>query len=93
MGVLRRRLMLSAWRDREAEAIRIGSRTRTHYLIAGLFSLLTLDSISTASDRLRFWNLTGFTINELHRAPAGTTEWGPTSAKTIPMVPSTPMSG
>ena len=31
---------------------------------------------SVAAERLRFWNLTAFTITELRLAPAGTTAWG-----------------
>ena len=46
-------------------------------LIALVFSLLALSIAATAGERLRFWNLTGSTIKELHLAPTGTTEWGP----------------
>ena len=46
-------------------------------LIALVFSLLALSIAATAAERLRFWNLTGSTIKELHLAPTGTTEWGP----------------
>jgi hypothetical protein len=45
--------------------------------IAVAFSLLTLSIAATAAERLKFWNLTGSTIKELHLAPTGTTEWGP----------------
>jgi hypothetical protein len=45
--------------------------------IAVAFSLLTLSIAATAAERLRFWNLTGSTIKELHLAPTGTTQWGP----------------
>jgi hypothetical protein len=46
-------------------------------LIALVFSLLALSIAATAAERLKFWNLTGSTIKELHLAPTGTTEWGP----------------
>jgi hypothetical protein len=46
-------------------------------LIAVVVYLLTLSIAATAAERLRFWNLTGFTIKELHLAPTGTTQWGP----------------
>jgi hypothetical protein len=45
--------------------------------IALVFSLLALSIAVTAAERLKFWNLTGSTIRELHLAPTGTTEWGP----------------
>src|SRR5215831_4224101 len=54
------------------------------YLIPVLFSLLALSSAATAAERLRFWNLTNFTIKELHLAPAGTTDWGPDQCKNDP---------
>lgn len=76
--------MLSAWCTRHAKAVRTGSREPTHYVIAALFSLLTLDATSNASERLRFWNLTGFTINQLRLAPAGTTNWGPNQCRNDP---------
>jgi hypothetical protein len=43
-------------------------------LTAVLFSLLKLNLAVTASERLRFWNLTAFTIKELHLAPSGTAD-------------------
>ena len=48
------------------------------------FSLLALNSAATAAERLRFWNLTGFTIKELHLAPTGTVDWGPDQCKNDP---------
>jgi hypothetical protein len=54
------------------------------YLIPMLFSLLALSSATIAAERLRFWNLTGFTIKELHLAPTGTTDWGPDQCKNDP---------
>jgi len=54
------------------------------YLVPVLFSLLALSSVATAAERLRFWNLTGFAIKELHLAPTGTTDWGPDQCKNDP---------
>ena len=54
------------------------------YLIPVLLSLLALSSAATAAERLRFWNLTGFTIKEFHLAPLGTTDWGPDQCKNDP---------
>ena len=54
------------------------------YLIPVLFSLLALSSAATAAERLRFWNLTGFTIKELHLAPTGTPDWGSDQCKNDP---------
>jgi hypothetical protein len=54
------------------------------YLIAVVFLLLVLSSAATAAERLRFWNLTGSTIKELHLAPAGTTNWGPDQCENDP---------
>jgi len=62
------------------------------HLIVVLFSLLAVSSAATAAERLKFWNLTGFTITELHLAPTGTTDWGPNQCKNIPMAPSTRMN-
>ena len=55
-----------------------------HHLIVVLFSLLAVSSAATAAERLRFWNLTGFTIKELQLAPTGTTDWGPDQCKNDP---------
>jgi hypothetical protein len=54
------------------------------YLTTVLFSLLALSSAATPAERLRFWNLTGFTIKELHLAPTGTTDWGFDQCKNDP---------
>jgi hypothetical protein len=54
------------------------------HLIPVLFSLLVLSAGATAAERMRFWNLTGFTIKELHLAPTGTTDWGPDQCKNDP---------
>jgi hypothetical protein len=55
-----------------------------HHLIVVLFSLLAVSSAATAAERLKFSNLTGFTITELHLAPTGTTDWGPNQCKNDP---------
>jgi hypothetical protein len=54
------------------------------YLFPMLFLLLAVSSAATAAERLRFWNLTGSTIKELHLAPTGTTDWGPDQCKNDP---------
>jgi hypothetical protein len=54
------------------------------YLTLVLFSLLVLNPGATAAERLRFWNLTGFSIKELHLAPTGTMHWGPDQCKNDP---------
>ena len=38
--------------------------------------LLTAISVADAAQRLKFWNLTINTIDELYLAPAGTDKWG-----------------
>jgi len=52
-------------------------------LLAGLTCAAMLGVIaqSSAADRLRFWNLTTVTIQELYMAPAGTTTWGANQCK------------
>jgi hypothetical protein len=52
--------------------------------IALLLSLLAVSLTATAAERLRFWNLTAFTIKELHLAPAGTRDWGPDQCRNDP---------
>jgi hypothetical protein len=59
-------------------------KARRNELIAVLFALLALCLAATATERLRFWNLTGFTIKELHLAPAGTMDWGPDQCRNDP---------
>jgi hypothetical protein len=54
------------------------------YLILVIFLLVALNFAATAAERLRFWNLTGFMITELHLAPTGTTDWGPDQCKNDP---------
>jgi hypothetical protein len=51
---------------------------------AVLLSLLAMSLAATAAERLRFWNLTDFSIKELHLAPAGTTDWGPDQCRNDP---------
>jgi hypothetical protein len=53
-------------------------------VIIVLFSLLAMCLASTAAERLKFWNLTGFTIKELHLAPVGSADWGPDQCKNDP---------
>jgi hypothetical protein len=53
-------------------------------VFAVLLSLLAMSLNATAAERLRFWNLTGSTIKELHLAPAGTTDWGPNQCTNDP---------
>ncbi|HUN47127.1 MAG TPA: hypothetical protein VMU85_11420 [Stellaceae bacterium] len=52
-------------------------------LVAALAGVALVASIgeSSAADRMRFWNLTTVTIQELYMAPAGTTSWGPNQCK------------
>ena len=59
-------------------------RVRQNKSIAVLIALLALCLAATAAERLKFWNLTGFTIKELHLAPAGTMDWGPDQCRNDP---------
>jgi hypothetical protein len=52
--------------------------------IAAVFALFSLCSTGTAAERLRFWNLTSSTIQEMRLAPAGTANWGPDQCKNDP---------
>ena len=52
--------------------------------VAVVLSLLALSIVATGAERLKFWNLTGSTIKELHLAPTGTTEWGPDQCRNDP---------
>src|SRR5215467_13852585 len=63
----------NSWRGRHASCV-----------ITALFSLLALCLTATAAERLKFWNLTGFTIKELYLAPAGTVDWGPDQCRNDP---------
>ena len=46
------------------------------HAVAIIFVLIAANLAAVAAERLKFWNLTGFTIKELHLAPAGTEDWG-----------------
>ena len=59
--------------------IRLG-KLRLVGLLAGAAIVATVAD-SSAADRMRFWNLTTVTIQELYLAPAGTTSWGPNQCK------------
>lgn len=50
---------------------------RNTAVLAGLvcLAMLAVVASSRAADRMRFWNLTTVTIQELYMAPAGTTTW------------------
>ena len=50
-------------------------RMRVWLLIGSLAMAVALDA--SAAERMKFWNLTSVTLNELSLAPAGTTDWGP----------------
>jgi hypothetical protein len=52
----------------------ISMPVRNTALAATLALILTLVA-GHAAERLRFWNLTTVTIQELYLAPAGTTQW------------------
>ena len=56
----------------------------TRCVITAFFPLLAICLVAAAAEHLRFWNLTGFTIKELHLAPAGTTDWGPDQCRNDP---------
>jgi hypothetical protein len=50
----------------------------------GFIALALLLSVAGSvfgAERLRFWNLTGVTLNELYLAPAGTTQWSANQCK------------
>ena len=49
-----------------------------------LFSLLVFCSAAVSAERLKFWNLTSFTIKELRLAPAGSADWGPDQCRNDP---------
>src|SRR5258708_23781921 len=54
-------------------------RTRATAGCAAAF--VTATSPASATERLRFWNLTTVTLVELYFAPAGTTAWGANQGK------------
>src|SRR5271166_681071 len=49
--------------------------------LAALAMIVAVAATASAAERMRFWNLTSVTINELYLAPAGTTKWGPNQCK------------
>ena len=49
-----------------------------------LLSLFIFCSAAAAAERLKFWNLTGFTITELRLAPPGSADWGPDQCRNDP---------
>jgi len=55
-------------------------RPRLVAVLAGVALVASIGE-SSAADRMRFWNLTTVTIQELYMAPAGTTSWGPNQCK------------
>jgi hypothetical protein len=54
------------------------------YAVAVILVLIASNLSATAAERLKFWNLTGFTIKELHLAPTGTEDWGPDQCRNDP---------
>jgi hypothetical protein len=66
------------------KVINLGSKSDMRSSVAVVLSLLALSIAATGAERLKFWNLTGSTIRELHLAPAGTTEWGPDQCRNDP---------
>jgi hypothetical protein len=66
------------------KVIHLGSQSDMRSLVAVVLSLLALSIAATGAERLKFWNLTGSTIKELHLAPTGTTEWGPDQCRNDP---------
>jgi hypothetical protein len=60
----------------------LGGKMR--YVAATMFVIIASSLAVTAAERLRFWNLTSFTIKELRLAPVGTAEWGPDQCRNDP---------
>ena len=60
------------------------SPTRSRHVVAIIFVLIAANLAAVAAERLKFWNLTGFTIKELHLAPAGTEDWGADQCRNDP---------
>jgi len=54
------------------------------HVAAIIFVIIASSLAVTAAERLRFWNLTSFTIKELRLAPVGTAEWGPDQCRNDP---------
>jgi len=69
-----------------AKGYKCNPREGRHTLcvITVLFSVLAICLVAAAAEHLRFWNLTGFTIKELHLAPAGSGNWGPDQCRNDP---------
>jgi hypothetical protein len=61
-----------------------GGRNEMQHVAAIIFVLIASNLAVAAAERLKFWNLTGFTIKELHFAPAGTGDWGPDQCRNDP---------
>jgi hypothetical protein len=61
-----------------------GGRNEMQHVVAIIFVLIASNLAAAAAERLKFWNLTGFTIKELHLAPAGTEDWGPDQCRNDP---------
>jgi len=59
-------------------------RNEIQHVVAIIFVLIASNLDAVAAERLKFWNLTGFTIKELHLAPAGTEDWGPDQCRNDP---------
>src|SRR3954465_10007057 len=47
------------------------------FAAAALAVLASAQTAQAAEQRMRFWNLTHTTVDELYLAPAGTDKWGP----------------
>jgi hypothetical protein len=61
-----------------------GGRNEMQHVVAIIFVLIASNLAAAAAERLKFWNLTGSTIKELHLAPAGTENWGPDQCRNDP---------
>lgn len=53
-------------------------------LIAVAVLVAGVAAMAVAAERLRFWNLTAYTITELYLAPAGSGQWGANQCKNDP---------
>jgi hypothetical protein len=60
------------------------ARNEMQHVAAIIFVLTASNLAAVGAERLKFWNLTGFTIKELHLAPAGTEDWGPDQCRNDP---------
>ena len=52
-------------------------------VVIASFALLCVCHAAAAQDRrgIRFWNLTAYTVKQLHLSPAGKDAWGPDQCK------------